>query len=380
MNKIKVVNKSGVTRLVIKSLKGQQLNENEVYAINANKVAGLLHLDVVTKGNTFQLSYNISGFITLGTYLVTPLNKEEFGRILCNILDNLKSMDRAYFNQQYLLMDFNRVMVNPATRNIHFIYVPIQFYESGTSLKEFLLNIIQYASFAPGEDTNYIKDYITILNAGVNFSVFDLEQYVNRLLGKANRKAHSVECPQCHTKLKQGTNYCPECGTKVSGTTGSTAKVIYNPLEVEQKGDHREYAGDGDDPPKKDDTQGLSDTTTVLGVPAGGTTVLGAEQLDAPRFAYLIREKNREKIVLNKRVFRIGKERKYCDYFVSDNNAVSRSHADIVTRDRRYYIIDLNSTNKTYVDDRVIPVEKEIEIFSGTRLRLANEDFVFYID
>lgn len=82
---------------------------------------------------------------------------------------------------------------------------------------------------------------------------------------------------------------------------------------------------------------------------------------------------------MDKPSFRIGKEKRYCDYFVSDNSAVSRSHADIVTKNKRYYITDLNSTNKTYVDGRAIPVEKEVEIFSGTKLRLANEDFVFYV-
>ena len=102
MNKIKVKSKLGLSQLIIKSLKGQQLNENEVYAINSNKVDGLLRLDVVQKGNSFQLIYNITGFITLKEYLATPLNKERFAKILQNILTNLKSMNSAFFNQQYL--------------------------------------------------------------------------------------------------------------------------------------------------------------------------------------------------------------------------------------------------------------------------------------
>lgn len=34
-------------------------------------------------------------------------------------------------------MDFNRVMVNPATQSIYFVYVPIQGFESGDSLRDF---------------------------------------------------------------------------------------------------------------------------------------------------------------------------------------------------------------------------------------------------
>lgn len=76
MNKTKIVNKLGLSQLIIKSLKGQQLNENEVYAINSNKVDGLLRLDVVQKGTSFKLIYNITGFTTLKDYLTTPLNSE----------------------------------------------------------------------------------------------------------------------------------------------------------------------------------------------------------------------------------------------------------------------------------------------------------------
>lgn len=381
MNKIKVVNKLGLSQLILKSLKGQQLNENEVYAINSNKVDGLLRLDVIQKGTSFKLIYNITGFITFREYLKTPLNKERFARILQNILSNLKSLERAYFKQQYLLMDFNRVMVNPATQHIYFVYVPIQQFESGTSLREFLLNLIQFSSFAVGEDTSYVKDYITILNSGVNFSVFELEEYINTLLGQKSSVQQSIECPQCHTQIKKGTNYCPACGAKVSGNTGATNKGTYNPLD--DKGKRTETPEEEpikQERRKKADTQGLSDGTTVLGADPGGTTVLGSEELYRPYYPYLIREKTGEKIEVDKPSFRIGKEKKYSDYFVSDNNAVSRSHADIITREKRYFIVDLNSTNKTYVDGRAIPVDKEIEIFSGAKIRLANEDFVFYIE
>ena len=179
--------------------------------------------------------------------------------------------------------------------------------------------------------------------------------------------------------VKRGTNYCPYCGTKVTGTTGNVGKKIYDPLS----GDISDGPSDsnGNNHPKPNtNTQGLSSGTTVLGADPGGTTVLGSEELDAPVYPYLIRNKNEERIPVDKPVFRIGKEKQYSDYFVSDNNAVSRSHADIITRNGRYYIKDLNSTNKTYVDGKAIPIEKEVEIFSKTRLRLANEDFVFYID
>lgn len=120
--------------------------------------------------------------------------------------------------------------------------------------------------------------------------------------------------------------------------------------------------------------------TTVLGVgsEAGETTVLGASQAQIIK-PYLLRIKNNERIELNKPVFRIGKERSYVDYFVSDNTAVSRSHANIINRDNDFYIVDTNSTNHTYVNGSMIQSNVESKIEHGTKIRLANEDFEFFM-
>lgn len=380
MNKVKIVKKMGTSQLMIKSLKGQQLSEHEVYSINNNEVRGLLHLDVVQKNNSFKLFYNVTGFVSFREFLRTPLTKDTFAKMLQSILDCLLALKKAYFHQQNLLMDFNRVMVNPATQSIYFVYVPIQGFESGDSLRDFLLNIIQFCTFAPGDDTSYIKEYITILNSGINFSEFELEEYIKKLMGQKSENTKEIECPVCHIILSKGTSYCSHCGSKVTGNTGRTGNGIYDPLKQNEEQEKADNPIREESKSQKGNTQGLSDGTTVLGADPGGTTVLGSEELETPNYPYLIRYKNDEKIMVNKPTFRIGKEKKYCDYFVVDNNAVSRSHADIITKGKRYYIIDLNSTNKTYVDGRAIAIEKEVEIFNGTKLRLANEDFVFYID
>lgn len=120
--------------------------------------------------------------------------------------------------------------------------------------------------------------------------------------------------------------------------------------------------------------------TTVLGVgsEAGETTVLGASQAQIIK-PYLLRIKNNERIELNKPLFRIGKERSYVDYFVSDNTAVSRSHANIINKDNEFYIVDTNSTNHTYVNGSMIQSNVETKIEHGTKIRLANEDFEFFM-
>lgn len=119
--------------------------------------------------------------------------------------------------------------------------------------------------------------------------------------------------------------------------------------------------------------------TTVLGGGAiGETTVLTAAQNPNKVIApHLIRKKNNEKISLNKPVFRVGKERSYVDYFIGDNTAISRSHANFITRDGEYFVVDTNSTNHTFVNGTMIQSNVETVISHGDTIRLANEDFEF---
>ncbi len=121
--------------------------------------------------------------------------------------------------------------------------------------------------------------------------------------------------------------------------------------------------------------------TTVLGGGAiGETTVLTASNNPTQTIApHLIRKKNNEKISLNKPVFRIGKERSYVDYFVGDNTAISRSHANIIIREDSYFVVDTNSTNHTYVNGVMIQSNEEKAIAHGDIVKLANEEFEFRV-
>ncbi len=122
------------------------------------------------------------------------------------------------------------------------------------------------------------------------------------------------------------------------------------------------------------------ETVVLNGGMSADTTVLNAGMLSQKVIApHLVRKKNGERIPVNKPVFRIGKEKSYVDYFIGDNSAISRSHANIITRDGKYYVTDTNSTNHTYLDGSILQSNSEYEIVNGSKLRFANEDFDFLL-
>ena len=125
----------------------------------------------------------------------------------------------------------------------------------------------------------------------------------------------------------------------------------------------------------------FGETTVLSGGAAGETTVLSQNSVAAQQAVnpMLVRQKNSEVIRLNKFPFRVGKEKSFVDYFIGDNTAVSRSHAEITSKDGAYFIKDMNSTNHTYVNGTMIQSGVDVPISSGDRLKFANEEFEFKI-
>ena len=126
-------------------------------------------------------------------------------------------------------------------------------------------------------------------------------------------------------------------------------------------------------------SQGNFGETTVLGGGHSGETTILDTAAAAEITPYIIRMKNNEKIKLTKPVFRIGKEKSYVDYFIGDNSAVSRSHANIISRESECYLLDTNSTNHTYINGVMLQSNVEAKLSHGTKFRLANEEFEFRI-
>lgn len=122
----------------------------------------------------------------------------------------------------------------------------------------------------------------------------------------------------------------------------------------------------------------FNETTVLTPAMAGGeTTVLNVNPLMPD--PCLTRVKTGERISINKPVFRIGKEKSYVDYFIADNTAISRSHANIHTENGEYFIEDTNSTNHTYINGKLINSNVKTKLTNGDKVRLANEDFTFSV-
>lgn len=73
--------------------------------------------------------------------------------------------------------------------------------------------------------------------------------------------------------------------------------------------------------------------------------------------------------------FVIGKSKEMADGVIYGNPAVSRKHCKILKRNGTYRILDLGSSNGTYINGRRLAADKEVAVKQGDRIKIANIEF-----
>ena len=73
----------------------------------------------------------------------------------------------------------------------------------------------------------------------------------------------------------------------------------------------------------------------------------------------------------------IGRENQQQQEWFKKYISISRKHCRIIIKNNKYFLIDLGSTNGTFYEGEMCMSGQEIEIESGHRIRIADQEFVF---
>lgn len=360
--KFKAKRKDG--RLIVKVdlSRSESVNEADLESFSRIYIRGFLK---PRKSKKNQIEYTGPMGISLYERMKFPVTKYEFFFIVEQIVDSYQKLQQHNLLPGRVVWDIHQVYFNESTKELQFLYLPLLSAQTGGDIRT-LIDSVGYSAIPRQEsNTDYISRFMFFFNSLSTFRVEEIEKFIER----EDRKA-------VYTIKKYG--------VKHSGFMTDKPKDYY-----EHYGERRIEGENNSELTNKlveeAETGLLDEKTGLLGedeetglLNDEGTAVLNENQTNI-HYPSLLRVLTSETVSINKPVFRLGKERSYVDYFVTNNNAVSRSHADIITRSKRYFVMDLDSKNRTYINDRIIPVQQEVEIFDGDHLKLANEEFIFYI-
>ena len=365
MIKYKAKTKDCLLTVKVKLPLGSSLNERELDFFSRKLLRGFFKPQVLKKN---LIVYTGPVGISLYERLQKPISKYDFFFIIEQIVDASMKLQKNGLPWNKVVWDLQHTFVNETTKEVQLIYLPLDTVPADNSIMDFIENIIYSAKPFDEHDPDFVSSFVYYIKALPGYDPNKIEKHI------AEEDRSVVNTIKKHT-------------TGGSGFMTDKRKDYYDHYEQKNADSDDEATGllrDDDEATgllsESEDTALLDDdddeATGLLTengdeMPAHRTTVTNVH------FPTLYRVLTDEKISVNKPVFRLGKEKSYVDYFVTNNIAVSRSHADIITRGNKYYVRDLNSKNHTYINEQMIPIQIEVEIHNGDRLKLGNEEFVF---
>jgi len=355
---------------------GEKIDERELDRFARIYLRGFLKPKLIKKNN---IEYTGPVGISLQKRLEKAVSKRDFLFIVEHIAVAIQKLEANKLSVGNLVMDIQNVYINEVTKEIQFLYVPVEVKKEEADIYKFMESIIYSAKPEAGEDTEYISRFVYFFKSLQSFDTNKIEQFVAREDKSVVQTIKKHNLGQSGFMTDKQQHYYEHYEERNSEVWEEATGLLD---EEENTGLLDEYEATGLLEYEEEATGLLEEyEATGLLMDDDGPTILMPDDdviVKSIHYATLDRISTSETISLNKPVFRIGKERSYVDYFVTDNNTVSRSHVDIITRGGRHYVMDLNSKNHTYLNGQMLEPQCEEELHEGDILKLAREEFVFH--
>lgn len=361
MAKFKVSTKGNLITITQKQLGKFNVNERELKVFEENLLPGFFRPKLVAKN---KITYTAPKSVTLETYIKKDLTVHKMYSILAQFGEMIKSVEQYGFYLHNIIFESRLVYVKEITGELFFLYTPLITTGIGVNLFGFLADAFKNLQT---EDAQLQMEYQKVkafLESPNHYSLNELEIFVHQNYPQIYQQITRRDSGQSgfisSTKLGHEQHYHPSMALQSASSVSlqQASSVALRQAPSEEMG------------------------TTLL-VEEEGTTLLtedeGTTLLQEPNVsAFLIRKKTNETITVNREVFKIGKDFS-CDYVVTDNNAVSRRHASLYRNMSVFYIGDDGSKNHTYVNG-VVVIDSQVELHNGDVVKLANEEFEFFIN
>ena len=334
MSKLKVSIKKSTVTAMMKAGRKERINETELSQLARIKPCGIMH---VTKTKKDSVIYTCPANINLTDRLKKAISKYDFFFMIEQIVIMVEDVYNNGLNVNSVRFNMDDVYINEMTKEMYFIYFPIVGGQESADIVGFIENIIYTMTPVINEDMNYISRFMYYVRSFHGFNGNAIEKYISReeraVVNVLKNKAVTMQQTMQQQIMQQQT----------------MQQVM----------------------------QGSMDGTTVLSDDSISIQQIQQMQPVNYHFASLTRQVTGEKIELGKPSFVLGKNPEKSDYAVAGNTNISRVHAVITMRNGRYYVMDQNSTNGTFINGRIIKAGQETEILPGDCLMLANEEFIF---
>lgn len=408
--------------------------------ISNNKIDGVLPILLSQIDEDRFLKYNIVAKVSLKHYFGSMVSKSRFLNIMKNIAYTMNNIEEYMLKTSSLVLNTEHIYVTVGSNNVSLVYLPISNQKEVLNPYHFFKDLTTNIQFDSSEDAGYVAKIINFLNQS---SHAPLDEFIKLLDTLLNEKGSMVKVISVQTSPEPASSVNSLAipiqevllSDQVSKKETIQKKNVISPSVKAEKKEEKGgilglFKSKGDNKKEKQEKQrqpaqnyaipnagntskaiikkeeaveavvpissipkivhaepitppqshdfGATSVFNDFSVSGEGTVVLHENDTTFSK-AYIIRKRTNDKILIHKSTFNIGKEKSYVDYAIADNPAISRSHISIINRNGQYFLIDTNSTNGTFIDNKMIARNTEVMLTDGTKFKLANEEFDFVL-
>ena len=319
----------------------EQFDPKEIEMLSAGVVPALIPPTAVQGRKNNVIEYDVTPYTSLEFYLTCILSKEQFVELLGQFVELFRRMQSVYLNYKNLVLGFDQVYIQLSDRSLHLVYLPLRDSKRDASIPELLRKLAQTVNRSTYEQVTFLGQITAFLDRPAPFALNEFAQLLREGPTAPAKPAPVPPAPPAPPAYSE-----PAARTYTPPAAPITAEV---------------------------------DGTVVL-QPQGGTVILGQTPPPPLPHGFLIRTKTGCRSEIRAPQFRIGKEAGQVEFYINDNPAVSRSHAEILIREGQFYLKDVGSTNKTYLNGCALEPQTENLLEDGAHVRFANEEFTFTVE
>ena len=400
-------NKGAATFLVCELQPGDQLEGVSLRALAGGLLQGFAAASFSQVGATRYIHYDVTGKTPFFRLMKEPVTKKVLLGALTGIADALLSAEANQVDPGTIILDPAHVLTDVNTGETVMICMPLVAFRPGQTAGMLYNFILSNARLNNAEDAGFVAQLQEFLKSNPDPAPAAMKEELGKAEAAVSAPAESVmpvvaqpeqivpeqpaqpmQQPQPQTDKPMSMfrllDYHQEQAAREQAAREQAAREQAAREQAAREQAAREQAEQKKKAMPKFDfaIPGVQEAPVPVqpaampSVSPDDTTVVEAGQVTNAH-AYLVRLKTGERAPITKSFFRIGKEKSYVDYCISDNSAISRAHAYIVNKDGEYFLADTHSTNHTYINGGMISPDVETPLFHGAKVHFANEEFEF---
>ncbi len=336
--------------------------------VSNNRIRGLLPFKLIQRNELIQLKYDITSLLRLKDFICKRDIAKEILYIFTGICDAVLESRGFLLDENCFVMHREFIYINPASLEVYLVYIPIKkTNDINRAFWELILNITNELSDSEEKQyksKNYFKKIFEFLQQD-DFTVLGFKEFLQNFSDTSIKweDAADLHVSAYNQSESRENNHnilkSKDINNSLSGIIGFF-KPILKIIPIRKR--------------KKLDKSSHNKIRFIDSGTIADTVILSQQEIYQPCLVFGNGE-NKEKIKLSDN-FMLGRLKEKVDYVV-DNRAVGKIHACIRTRNGKYYIVDLNSKNGTFINGIRIESNIEYEIKDKDEISLANIEFTF---